>query len=108
MPRRNASQVSRLACHESTFPKEPEGTWISIWRYSFEQWSKTQADEYYLALRNQLKAALANPDSGVPVTIRPGHRKLLSGSHFIYYRAVDDGIEIIRVLHQNMDVRRHL
>jgi toxin ParE1/3/4 len=80
----------------------------SIWQYSLTQWSEAKADEYYLALRDTLIAALADPDSGTPVEIRPGCRKLLSGSHFIYYRPVAGGIEIIRVLHQAMDVRRHL
>ena len=80
----------------------------AIWQYSFKQWSNAKADEYYLAIRDKLRAALADPESGLPVEIRPGCRKLLSGSHIIYYRPVADGIEIIRVLHQSMDVRRHL
>ena len=80
----------------------------AIWRYTAKQWSRAQADAYYLDLRRQLKAALANPVSGVPVDIRPSCRKLLSGAHFIYYRPVIDGIEVIRILHQSMDVRRHL
>lgn len=80
----------------------------SIWLYSLKRWSKAQADEYYLALREQLKTALVDPDSGVAVAIRPGLRKLLSGSHYIYYRPVANGIEIIRVLHQSMDVHQHI
>ena len=31
-----------------------------------------------------------------------------AGSHFIIYRAIEDGIGIIRVLHQRMDISRHL
>jgi len=80
----------------------------AIWRYSVNRWSRAQADAYYLDLRHQLRAALANPESGVAVDIRPSCRKRLSGSHFIYYRPAVDGIDIIRVLHQSMDVRRHL
>jgi toxin ParE1/3/4 len=31
-----------------------------------------------------------------------------SGSHVIYYRKSDIDIDIIRILHQRMDVSRHL
>jgi toxin ParE1/3/4 len=41
--------------------------------------------------------------------IRPGYRKQLSGRHVIYYRETEEGvIEVVRVLHQRMDVVRRL
>lgn len=45
---------------------------------------------------------------GIPVDIRPGIRKYLLLSHAIYSRTTADAIEILRILHQSMDVRRHL
>lgn len=79
-----------------------------IWRYSLEQWSQARADAYYLALRDKLKLVANRPEAGSTVDVRPTCRKILSGSHYIYYRAKSDRVEILRVLHQSMDVRRHL
>jgi toxin ParE1/3/4 len=41
--------------------------------------------------------------------IRPGYRKLAAGSHTLFYRvAAEDVIDVVRILHQRMDVDRHL
>jgi len=79
-----------------------------IWRHSLEQWAQARADEYYLAIRDKLKLIVAQPEIGVAVDVRPNCRKILSGSHYVYYRTVPGGLEILRILHQSMDVRRHL
>lgn len=42
-------------------------------------------------------------------TIRPGYRKLSAGSHTLFYRVTGEGtIDVVRVLHQRMDVDRNL
>lgn len=79
-----------------------------IWLYSRERWSEDQANKYYASLSDALKSLLVDADKGTPVDIRRGYRKWLSGSHVIYYRATPEGIEVVRILHQAMDVRRHL
>ncbi|GLS22564.1 hypothetical protein GCM10007874_55820 [Labrys miyagiensis] len=40
--------------------------------------------------------------------IRPGYLKYGVGSHFIYYRQFDAETVVIRILHQRMDVGRHI
>ncbi len=41
--------------------------------------------------------------------LRPGYRKHAVGSHTLYYRIVSgDVIDVVRILHQRMDVDRHL
>lgn len=40
--------------------------------------------------------------------IRSGYRKAACGSHIIYFRQDGDDIDVIRILHQIMDVGRHL
>ena len=45
---------------------------------------------------------------GRPVDIREGYFKYCSGSHMIYFQRTPDGIVVIRVLHQMMDVTKHL
>lgn len=79
-----------------------------IWLRSVDQWSRVQVDRYTSQLLERLKDVLANPYIGRPVAIRPSWRKVFSGSHSIYYRLVDDGIEVVRVLHQSMDPHKHL
>ncbi|MDO9416041.1 type II toxin-antitoxin system RelE/ParE family toxin [Pararhizobium sp.] len=42
-------------------------------------------------------------------TIRAGYRKVLTGSHSIFFRVTDDGIiDVIRILHQQMDIEARL
>ena len=79
-----------------------------IWLYSSETWSEEQADRY----QNDLVQAFLYLASGVKigriVGIRDGYYKYAVGSHFIYYRFGSLRIEIIRVLHQKMDVSKQL
>jgi toxin ParE1/3/4 len=62
------------------------------------------------AIRAACNILLQNPDTGQDAgTVRAGYRKQRSGSHFIFYRQISGGgIEIIRVLHQQMDFASHL
>lgn len=44
-----------------------------------------------------------------PSDIRKGYRKVSVGSHFLYFNSNDAGqIIIVRILHQRMDVAKHL
>ena len=40
--------------------------------------------------------------------IRPGYRKYHVGRHLIFYRQSTEGLEIIRILHDRMDVETYL
>ncbi|BAC92057.1 type II toxin-antitoxin system RelE/ParE family toxin [Gloeobacter violaceus] len=40
--------------------------------------------------------------------LRPGYRKYHVGRHLIFYRESEAGLEIIRVLHERMDIDSHL
>lgn len=40
--------------------------------------------------------------------VRPGYRKYPSGSHALFYRLTDDGIDVVRILHERMDYERHI
>jgi len=40
--------------------------------------------------------------------IRIGYRKHHVGRHLIFYRQADEAVEIIRILHDSMDIERHL
>jgi toxin ParE1/3/4 len=40
--------------------------------------------------------------------LSPGLRRLEYESHVVFYVSKAKGIRIVRVLHQNMDMKRHL
>lgn len=40
--------------------------------------------------------------------VRAGYRKYPAGSHFVFYRLVEGGIDVVRILHQRMDFEQHL
>jgi len=40
--------------------------------------------------------------------IRAGYRKFRSGSYFLFYRPIKDGVEIVHILHSSMDFDQHL
>ena len=81
-----------------------------IWDYTCRHWDVEQADEYLRELQRAIELAAVNPRIGQGCDeIRPGYRKLAAGSHTLYYRVTPDGvIDVVRVLHQRMDVDRHL
>jgi toxin ParE1/3/4 len=38
--------------------------------------------------------------------IKAGYRSFHAASHIIFYRKLDEGILVVRILHQSMDVER--
>jgi toxin ParE1/3/4 len=81
----------------------------SIWRYTAQQWGVEQADRY-IDLLTAAFAELAEAPRIAPACehIRPGYRRWRVGHHMIYFRETNDGVVVVRVLHERMDTRRHL
>jgi toxin ParE1/3/4 len=81
-----------------------------IWDYTHDRWGVDQAEEYLRELQRAIERAAANPQIGRACDeIRRGYRKLVAGSHTLFYRVSAEGaIDVVRVLHQRMDVDRHL
>jgi toxin ParE1/3/4 len=77
-----------------------------IWNYTFSKWSPEQADRYYKLMINEIEFVATNFNSGRSMGhIKVGYRASLMKSHLIFYREGEDRVvEIIRVLHQSMDV----
>jgi toxin ParE1/3/4 len=40
--------------------------------------------------------------------VRPGYRRYSVGSHVLFYRVSAAATVVVRILHQRMDVERHL
>jgi toxin ParE1/3/4 len=81
-----------------------------IWLYTYENWSLEQADRYYNLILDEIEFIAENFESGKPVDyIKNGYRTSLVKSHIIFYKKSKSNIvEIIRVLHQKMDIENRI
>lgn len=73
-----------------------------IWDYTEDRWGEEQAEHYVLQMEHDLTAA-ANGSR----LIRPIDDvwRIKSGHHVCIFRRLPDGdIEVVRVLHERMDV----
>ena len=80
-----------------------------IWNYAIEQWGERQAEIYLRLLQAAVDAVASDPKVG-PICddVRPGYRKYRVGSHVLFYRVTANTVVVVRILHQRMDVERHL
>lgn len=91
--------------------KEAQFDLENIWLYTFETWSKEQADRYFNLIFEEIEYLTLNPTSGKDYShIRKGYYCSKVKSHFIFYRInlKENAIEIIRILHQQMDIENRL
>jgi len=79
-----------------------------IWLYTFKTWSADQAYLYHNAFVEAFEDLAAGRKFGRPVDIREGYFKYPVGAHLVFYRILEAGIVVVRILHQRMDVNRHL
>ena len=83
----------------------------NIWSYTFESWSVAQADRYLNLSIDEIEFLSINPHSGRDISeVRRGYFRSNIKSHSIFYRIKQDQdvIEIIRILHQRMDIKDRL
>ncbi|RRI03156.1 type II toxin-antitoxin system RelE/ParE family toxin [Mesorhizobium tamadayense] len=73
------------------------------------QWGAEWAEAYIrsihstITLIDQFPAIARNASD-----VRPGLLKYAVGSHVLYLRTTEQSIDIVRILHQQMDYPRHL
>ena len=80
----------------------------SVWLYTLSQWGHEQTERYIDDLAVAFNLLTSNPRLGKSCeNIRTGYRKHPTLRHVTYYREVDYGIEIIRVLHDHQLATRH-
>ena len=81
-----------------------------IWVYTFHKWSKEQADRYYDLIISEIEFIADNYLTGKSAEqIRKNYRMTNIKSHLIFYRKVkNDIVEIVRILHQRMDIKKQL
>ena len=82
-----------------------------IWLYTIETWSAEQADRYLNLLFDEIEYLCLKPKSGTDFGyVRKGYFRSRVKSHFIFYMIKEEKkeIEIIRILHQQMDIENRL
>lgn len=79
-----------------------------IWLYSFHEWGMGQADSYIRLIVDRFSWLAKNPLIGKRRDdIKPGYYSFPEGRHIIFYIITKDGIDIIGIPHQSMDVINH-
>lgn len=80
-----------------------------IYDYTEEHWGFEKAESYTFDLRDACRMLAKGYRRGKHVDgIKRGYLALPYNAHFIIYRETERQITIIRILHQRMNVRRHL
>lgn len=82
---------------------------IDILRYTGERWGQAQLLAYRDKIDEALQTIARNPQldhhrSDLPTT----HRAYVVGSHLIVYRGDENGIGVVRILHQRMSLGKHV
>ncbi|MFM2156880.1 MAG: hypothetical protein RL516_1629 [Bacteroidota bacterium] len=79
----------------------------AIWQYTSVTWSERQADKYYLLLIKSCEELAASPKLGKSYNeIAPGILGFIAYRHLIFFRKISDKeIEVIRILHGQMDLK---
>ena len=83
----------------------------TIWLYTFETWSMEQADRYLNLIFDEIEYISFKPESAFDYNhIRKDYFRAKVKSHFIFYKENKkrNELEIIRILHEMMDIESHL
>ena len=89
------------------FTKRAVADLTNIWEYTYAAWSERQADKYYHLLIQACREVAKSPQKGKPYDqIDTGIMGYLAYRHIIFYRKISaQEIEIIRILHGQMDIK---
>ena len=77
-----------------------------IWEYTTRRWGTEQGERYIRDVIAACQALAEGRRRGRAIDeIRKGYCKLAVGTHFLFYRLAKDGsIDVVRILHQRMDI----
>lgn len=81
----------------------------NIFDYTARKWGIEQAVRYTQEIWQICQQVAEHPEYGVRCDhIRLGYRVTRVERHKIYFRIIDDGIDVVRILHDRMDSHRYL
>lgn len=80
-----------------------------IWLYTAQNWSVNQADRYYKLVFDEIDFICKNMKADKSMEhVRKGYRASKVKSHLIFYRIQNNTVEVIRILHERMDIENRL
>ena len=98
--------------HEYRLSVYAEKDLVGIFDYTLETWGETQFQRYHRLLNQALESLCQDPDhprSKKREELFRDCKSLAVGRHVVLYRGRDDMVvEIARVLHQSMELERHI
>lgn len=81
---------------------------IEIWRYIADDSGEPRADKYLRRLNDVITYLAQQPLMGRsrPELQEEGIRSFVAESHIIFYIALADGMELVRVIHGSQDLEK--
>ncbi len=77
--------------------------------YTLAEWGSAQARNYIDSLRAAIERLAVN---GMryqqDAELYPGLRRMKVAHHIVWYLIDDDAVDVVRVMHEQRDMRRHL
>lgn len=81
----------------------------NIYQYSVNHWGYEQADKYIYELETNFRNLAQYRHIGRDCSyISPNLRAFYITPHIIYYKLISSGIAIVRILHESMDMEKHI
>lgn len=81
----------------------------AILDYSFLNFGSEVMVVYHQSLSHCFETLVDNPELGVPIEeVRQNYLCFAHRSHLVFYKQEENGILIVRILHNSMDVSQHL
>lgn len=92
-----------------TFSDDAKEDVQDIAYYTFEAWGKEQEQAYLASLYRRLSEISEEPERWKKRSdLFDGCQAALAGRHVIFFRVQKEEVFISRILHQSMDVERHI
>lgn len=80
-----------------------------IWEYTFRKWSKDQADRYHSLIINEIEYVSDNKTVGKDMShVKEGYFGSYVKSQMIFFKRQKNIVDVIRILHQKMDIESNL
>lgn len=81
---------------------------FEIWRYIADESGEARADKYLRRLNDVITYMAQQPLMGLarPEIQEEGIRSFVAESHVIFYIALSDGVELVRVIHGSQDLEK--
>lgn len=106
--------MARKRALEIRFTPAARADLVGIWHWNAAEYGESRADRYVEFLLNTIERLGAEPLMGAEVSEYPGLRRFLAKrrakghGHIVFYRIVEERLEVIHLFHTAQDWRNRL